>query len=66
MSAVGPHRWLANREIGEPVELTSREHTDKVKKTKDRLNKPYADAAKIDVLLASNMISVGVDIDRLA
>jgi hypothetical protein len=64
-SAVGPHRWLANREIGEPVELTSREHTDKVKRTKDRLNHPYADADRIDVLLASNMISVGVDIDRL-
>jgi hypothetical protein len=61
----GNHRWLANREIGEPVELTSRENTDAVKQTKDRLEKPYKDPGTINVLLASNMISVGVDIDRL-
>jgi hypothetical protein len=66
MNAVGRHLWLAAREIGgEPVELTSREHTDAVKRTKDRLNKPYGDPEAINVLLASNMISVGVDIDRL-
>ena len=65
VGAVGAHRWLASREIGEPVELTSRESTDKVKRTKDRLGKPYRDDERIDVLLASNMISVGVDIDRL-
>ncbi|WP_437720600.1 DISARM system helicase DrmA [Sorangium sp. So ce861] len=66
MNAVGKHLWLANRDVGlEPVELTSREHTDAVKRTKDRLNKPYRDPESINVLLASNMISVGVDIDRL-
>ncbi|WP_437650365.1 DISARM system helicase DrmA [Sorangium sp. So ce362] len=64
-NATGKHLWFANRELGEPVELTSREHTDAVKRTKDRLNKPWSDPERIDVLLASNMISVGVDIDRL-
>ncbi|MDI1437119.1 DISARM system helicase DrmA [Polyangium sorediatum] len=66
LNAKGKHLWLANRDIGlEPVELTSREHTDAVKRTKDRLNKSWRDPEAINVLLASNMISVGVDIDRL-
>lgn len=66
MNAVGPHPWLANRQVQiEPVELTSRESTGKIKEAKDRLNKPHADKEHVDALLASNMISVGVDIDRL-
>jgi hypothetical protein len=64
-NSVLPHLWFKNRDIGiEPLELTSREHTDAVKTTKDRLGKPWRDAG-VNVLLASNMISVGVDIERL-
>ena len=62
----GAHPWFKNRKLdGEPVELTSRETTDKIKKAKDRLQRPCTDGEHVDVLLASNMISVGVDIDRL-
>lgn len=60
------HPFFRKRDVQlEPVELTSRESTAKVKLAKDRLNLPYADPQHVDVLLASNMISVGVDIDRL-
>jgi hypothetical protein len=66
LDAVGPHPWFKNRLLDrEPFELTSRESTGKVKQTKDRLAKPFADKEHVDVLLSSNMISVGVDIDRL-
>jgi len=65
LNAVGPHRWLASRTLNpEPLELTSRASTDAVKRAKDLVNQPWSES-KQDVLLASNMISVGVDIPRL-
>ncbi|MBU1430707.1 DISARM system helicase DrmA [Myxococcota bacterium] len=62
----GPHRWFAHRQISPmPVELTSREYTHKIAQAKDRLALTHENPQRVDVALATNMISVGVDIDRL-
>ncbi|MFO0646517.1 MAG: helicase-related protein [Polyangiales bacterium] len=61
----GGARWFRTRELGEPVELTSRESTGSIARTRARLKLPHTHDEHVDVLLASNMISVGVDIDRL-
>ncbi len=61
----GGARWFRPRELGEPVELTSRESTSSISRTRARLRLPHTRDEHVDVLLASAMISVGVDIDRL-
>lgn len=62
-----PHPWAASRKLKMPAELTSRESTERVKATKSRLGARRAadDPEPLDVVLASNMISVGLDVDRL-
>lgn len=57
---------FANRKIDdEPEELTSRVSTNKVANTKRRLALPFTETERVDVALATNMISVGLDIVRL-
>src|SRR5713101_7279426 len=56
----------ADRDIaGEVVELTSRENTSRVADAKRKLALPFSDKEHVDVALATNMISVGLDITRL-
>jgi hypothetical protein len=57
--------FASRRRPQEPDELTSRVSTAKISVTKDRLAKPYLDKDRLDVALATNMISVGLDIPRL-
>jgi hypothetical protein len=55
-----------DREIGfEPLELTSRVSTSEVAIAKRRLAQPFYADDRLDVALATNMISVGLDILRL-
>jgi hypothetical protein len=56
---------FADRKIGEPLELTSRVRTSEVAEAKRRLGLPFGDRERVDVALATNMISVGLDITRL-
>jgi hypothetical protein len=61
-----PHdRPFANRKLREPLELTSRVSTDDVSAAKKRLEKATSTDSGVDVALATNMISVGLDIQRL-
>lgn len=58
--------YFANRKIDdEPEELTSRVSTNKIANTKRRLSLSYSEKERIDIALATNMISVGLDIVRL-
>ena len=57
---------FANRRISfEPVELTSRVSTSVVAEAKRKLALSFRRADRVDVALATNMISVGLDIIRL-
>jgi hypothetical protein len=58
---------FADRTMREPMELTSRVSTDKVADAKRRLDLAVRQAGgeAVDVALATNMISVGLDIQRL-
>ena len=61
-----PDSLFARRSIQRDVlELTSRVSTGQVSVTKSRLAKPFADEDRVDTALATNMISVGLDITRL-
>jgi hypothetical protein len=57
---------FSNRRIGYiPVELTSRESTASVSEAKRRLGLAFGLDNAVDVAIATNMISVGLDITRL-
>ena len=56
---------FADRRLREPLELTSRVSTDKVAEAKESLAHPCDSRDGVDVALATNMISVGLDIGRL-
>lgn len=49
----------------EVLELTSRVSTSQVSQTKVRLEAPFQERKGVDIALATNMISVGLDISRL-
>jgi Helicase conserved C-terminal domain len=54
-----------NRMLRDVLEITSRESTDKVAAAKDALARSSFAPNGVDVALATNMISVGLDISRL-
>ncbi|MCY4350681.1 MAG: DISARM system helicase DrmA [Thiotrichales bacterium] len=53
------------RTFSEVVELTSRVSTSQVADARRRLERPFHEAQRVDCAIATNMISVGLDIPRL-
>lgn len=53
------------RELKEPIELTSRVPSAEIPLNLKAIERHYPDSNAVDVLLATNMISVGVDVERL-
>ena len=53
------------RTFSSVVELTSRVTTDKVAEARRRLGRSFAASDRVDCAIATNMISVGLDIQRL-
>nr|MBA2642868.1 helicase [Actinomycetota bacterium] len=51
--------------FSEVLELTSRVSTDKVAEARRRLESEFYEAQRVDCAIATNMISVGLDIQRL-
>jgi hypothetical protein len=64
---IGEERGLFQdrKTFSEVVELTSRVSTDKVAEARRRLEAPFHDSQRVDCAIATNMISVGLDIPRL-
>jgi len=53
------------RQLSAPIELTSRVNSSEIPDLLERLNLKQGDEDAVDSVLASNMISVGVDVTRL-
>lgn len=66
MRTLAARRAETLREPREVVELTSRVSQQEIRGILDQLEVPFGKAGAVDVLLATNMISVGVDVPRLA
>ncbi len=64
---IGEERGLFRdrRTFSEVVELTSRVPTNKVAEARQRLGTLFHDRQRVDCAIATNMISVGLDIPRL-
>jgi hypothetical protein len=58
-------RGEPRRRIEAPAELTSRVRSYEIRDMLERLSRPATDPEAVDLLVASNMISVGMDIPRL-
>jgi hypothetical protein len=71
---VRPGRGFRNRRLSQPVELTSRMTAEQIIRSLEDLARPHSSEQRVkgyvglrgvDLVLATNMISVGVDVPRL-
>lgn len=60
-----PGLFRDRKTFSEVMELTSRVTTDKVAEARRRLDSRFHEAQRVDCAIATNMISVGLDVPRL-
>jgi hypothetical protein len=65
IAALAQQRNEPPRPLGNPEELTSRKSSADIPEILEKLDRHKGESGSVDVLLASNMLSVGVDITRL-
>ncbi|SOC52330.1 helicase-related protein [Ornithinimicrobium cerasi] len=65
IKVIATRQGNVTRDIDVPRELTSRKKSSEIPEELRILQTPYGHADAADVVLATNMISVGVDVDRL-
>ena len=65
LAALAKQSGEHERALGNPEEMTSRKSSSEIPEILEQLKVPVGDPRCIDVLLATNMLSVGVDIPRL-
>lgn len=65
MHVIAERRNEAVRDLDQPREMTSRKKSSEIPEELEILEKQRGDEQAADVVLATNMISVGVDVDRL-
>lgn len=65
VKVVARRRGNDQRETRDPRELTSRKKSSEIPQELDALQTAYPNPNSPDIVLATNMISVGVDVDRL-
>ncbi|WP_445186881.1 helicase-related protein [Pseudonocardia sp. Cha107L01] len=58
--------WSEVRRLPRTKELTSRLRHDEIPQAIEDLQRPYKSGSALDVCIASNIIEVGIDIDRLS
>lgn len=65
LEMLGNGKDRGSRSVETVIELSSRADSSQIPVRLKQLDRTFADGDALDVLLATNMISVGVDIDRL-
>ena len=65
VSLIDSHSSLEERPLRGPEELTGRRTGDEIKELRRQLDQNMDSRSSIDILLATNMISVGIDVNRL-
>jgi len=65
VSLIDSHAQFQERTFSGPDELTGRRTGEEIKELRKRLESDINSRDSIDILLATNMISVGIDVNRL-